>query len=349
MVENLISGFIYSKYKNATEVKPYCWSPKDLNEDLSNIVALKTRNLLRGERDIFPKDIIIIPFSSFKLKGILKYIKLADEYEEDKVCLSSLVVLFEEHNDLIFYKYIQELEKEFNLIAGKIKKIEESTSTSQQICLNIEKWVQLLIDKFNDLKSIELSKKELALFPEECPHTDAAPLYITKIIVSGNAAVGKTSLILRFTDNAFKRVYIPTLGVNITEKTICIRKKYRIRLIIWDVAGQDKFKIMRKHFYLGAEGLLLVFDLTVPGSLEALQKWYEDIVNFTNKEDFYGYILGNKKDLSKHIKVKSNSVKEVSQKLGFKYFETSALTGDNVELVFQKLAEDYFKLKGMLN
>ena len=80
------------------------------------------------------------------------------------------------------------------------------------------------------------------------------------LFLEGEPGVGKTSVILRFTDRAFKRTYLPTMGVNISEKIISHENDI-VEYILWDVAGQAKFQLMRKHFYEGADAQILVFKL----------------------------------------------------------------------------------------
>ena len=155
----------------------------------------------------------------------------------------------------------------------------------------------------------------------------------------GDPGVGKTSTILRFTDNAFIRTYIPTLGVNISEKNVKIDGN-SVGLILWDIAGQSKFETMRKHFYKGTEAVILIFDLTNRKSFESIPKWYEDIKKYVISDTkIVGFILGNKEDLTESRLIGEKEVIKIAKKLNLDYIETSALTGKNVELSFHKIAE----------
>ncbi len=158
-----------------------------------------------------------------------------------------------------------------------------------------------------------------------------------KIVVLGDPQVGKTSTVLRFTDKTFRRTYIMTIGVNMSEKFIKI-KNNRIRFVIWDIAGQSKFQVMRRHFYEGAEGQLLIFDLTRPITFQNIRKWYKDIKLHT-KNVLPGFILGNKSDLIEQRNVFGDEIIELADELGLEYIETSALTGKNVDKAFLKLGE----------
>ena len=112
-----------------------------------------------------------------------------------------------------------------------------------------------------EMRSKEVSHANGKPFPEKSPKLEKVVDSKFKIAVCGDPGVGKTSTILRFTDNAFSRRYIPTMGVNISDKIFQIKEKF-IELIIWDIAGQTKFETMRRHFYQGSDAIVLIFDIT---------------------------------------------------------------------------------------
>jgi len=171
-------------------------------------------------------------------------------------------------------------------------------------------------------------------------------VYNFKIVVCGDPGVGKTSTILRFTDDAFVRTYIPTLGVNISEKNVEVNK-IKVKLILWDIAGQIKFEAMRRHFYKGAEAVIFIFDLTNRKSFESIPNWYKDVErNIIHIEDeIIGFILGNKEDLSDQRTINFEESSLFAEKLNLEYVETSALTGKNVEEIFFKLTKTLLRSK----
>ncbi|MCK4780342.1 MAG: GTP-binding protein, partial [Candidatus Lokiarchaeota archaeon] len=146
--------------------------------------------------------------------------------------------------------------------------------------------------------------------------------------------------------HAFIRTYIPTLGVSISEKNIKVNNDY-VNLILWDIAGQSKFEIMRRHFYKGSEAVILIFDLTNLKSFESIPNWYNDVIKNLKmqNEELIGFILGNKEDLLDERKVSVEQANEIAKKLNLEYLETSALTGKNVEESFYKLAKALIKSK----
>ena len=103
-----------------------------------------------------------------------------------------------------------------------------------------------------------------------------------KIVVCGDYAVGKTSLLNRYIDARFTADYLPTLGVNMLRKEM-ERNKNKVKLMFWDIAGQELFAQVREQFYQGTQGAMLVYDVTRPESFANIPKWYNEIVE-GNKE-----------------------------------------------------------------
>jgi small GTP-binding protein len=162
--------------------------------------------------------------------------------------------------------------------------------------------------------------------------------YRFKIILIGPGAVGKTSILMRFIHDKFSKSYKMTIGVDFLNKEIDINDS-NVKLTIWDVAGQKRFKFMRKNFYSGAAGALLVFDLTREDTFnEAMKKWYPEMVQFLDK-DVPFILIGNKVDLIEQIGrvIDSENAKKFVESKGSIYIETSAKTGQNVEDAFIEL------------
>ncbi|WP_371803998.1 GTP-binding protein [Candidatus Lokiarchaeum ossiferum] len=160
--------------------------------------------------------------------------------------------------------------------------------------------------------------------------------YNSKIIVLGDPAVGKTSLIRRFVDNKFADSYISTIGVDISRKLVELNKECKINLAIWDIAGQMKHASaapFTKRFYFGANQCFLVCDMTRKKTFENIDKWVEDAKSVMKKNINY-FILGNKIDLP-NIEVTEEEIKLKADELKCGYILTSAKTGDNVDDAFQ--------------
>lgn len=160
-----------------------------------------------------------------------------------------------------------------------------------------------------------------------------------KILVLGDMAVGKTSLINQYIEHTFIEDYRPTLGVNIISKDIEIEQiGSLIRLIFWDIAGQDKYENYRQAYYDGCSGALLVYDTTRHDTfINVESKWLKDILNNIKKKcDFL--LLGNKIDLKDNRVVNYEEGKRLANKINaIDFLETSALSGKNVDKAFLRL------------
>ena len=162
--------------------------------------------------------------------------------------------------------------------------------------------------------------------------------YSNKIILTGNYSVGKTSLILRYVENKFKKSYIATLGVQISKKTVELNDTTKMNFIIWDIACQiAHMASYRARFYNGANGAFIVIDRTREGNLDSIERWYEDIKKSIPR-NIPIVIVGNKSDLVDEIVITEEQIKEVANKYDFHYILTSAKTGENVNDAFLYIA-----------
>lgn len=170
--------------------------------------------------------------------------------------------------------------------------------------------------------------------------------YNFKVAVIGDVGVGKTSLINQFILKKFQKDYISTIGVNILLKDVEITLntiKYECQLMFWDVGGQEKFNNVRHMFYKGANGAIVVYDITRPATFLKVPDFLQDLEN-TLRAKVPFIVLGNKNDLKDMRRVE----RENGEKLGttsnaIAFFETSAKTGDNVKESFRLIAEACIK------
>lgn len=165
---------------------------------------------------------------------------------------------------------------------------------------------------------------------------------IYKIIVIGDPAVGKTSLLKTFCAEKFEFEYIPTVGVNITKEKVTVKddmgKNTDVSLMIWDIAGQPQFYMLHRPYFNGADGMVLVYDVTRSSSFSNINNWYSTAVKY-GLSAIPRILIGNKIDLKDERKIILPMAEHLSQKINAPFFETSALTGENVHLIFQKIAE----------
>ncbi len=339
MAKELIKAIIFTEFDEELGPNPILWYPSDLPESFRMVVSIKSITILSADQGLMPKSLIIMPFPSLNSKGIIKYIEKEDASRRGGVAQSAITLLFSEIDDLIFYKYLSFLEPAFNEAIQEIIKIEDIKTNKEILSIEIDNLRTEILNILEDLRIKEQSFLKNEAFPEEPVEDKEVIKYKFKIVVCGDPGVGKTSTILRFTDNAFIRTYIPTLGVNISEKNVKIDGNL-VGLILWDIAGQSKFETMRKHFYKGTEAVILIFDLTNRKSFESIPKWYEDIKKYVITDNkIVGFILGNKEDLEDSRIIAKKDANKIAKELGLDYIETSALTGKNVELSFHKIAE----------
>ena len=344
MDESLIHGIIYTEVDEEIGPKPAWWDPADLSDDLLTHVSIKAITLLTAEQGLIPESIAIIPFPSLGLKGLIKFIQYKDRERRGGVGQAAITLLFNEVDDIIFYKGMEYLNPEFNEAAQKITEFEESKKEKELIEIEIKNLREKVLDSLNDLRLKEVKLQESEAFPEETFVDQDKVDFQFKIIVCGDPMVGKTSTILRFTESAFDRKYIPSIGINVKDKIVRV-KKSNVQLVVWDIAGQSKFETMRSAFYKGARGVLLVFDLTNPKTFNGIRKWYKDIEKHVDiEEQLIGFILGNKCDRVEDRKISEKEARDLAEELNLKYIETSALTGEQVKESFYKMAK-YLYLK----
>ncbi len=155
-----------------------------------------------------------------------------------------------------------------------------------------------------------------------------------KVVVLEDGGVGKTSILMRYTEQKFDERYIMTIGSNFAVKSLYM-ENIKINLQIWDLAGQSHFSMMRHSFYRGAKGAIYVFDLSRRPTFEELVNWITEVEKVITP---LFIIVGNKVDLEDRA-VTEHEAQEFAQKIGaLGYFETSAKMGENVEEVFHLLA-----------
>ena len=159
-----------------------------------------------------------------------------------------------------------------------------------------------------------------------------------KVLLTGAAAVGKTSLVQRFIKNRFAANYKLTVGVDILTKDVEFRDGEIATLSIWDIGGQQRFEFIRSTFYKGAAGALLVFDLTRDQTYTETRKWLTEIRQFAG-QDIPFVFIGNKVDLLEDVGevIDRAEAKAYAENEGSIYIETSAKTGINVDDAFTEL------------
>ncbi len=166
--------------------------------------------------------------------------------------------------------------------------------------------------------------------------------FVFKITVIGDGAVGKTSLIKKYTQGSFQKDYIKTLGAQFSKYDEEIDGN-NVKLFIWDIAGQAEFMFMRPTFYKGSKAAIIVFshDPEEEESFEHVINWHDDIKKFCG--DLPIVLFGNKSDLINEDELDDKKVKDLVKKRKFLgYYRTSAKTGSGVYEAFQAIIKDLY-------
>mmetsp|Transcript_16588 Transcript_16588/g.17940 ORF Transcript_16588/g.17940 Transcript_16588/m.17940 type:complete len:205 (+) Transcript_16588:202-816(+) len=168
--------------------------------------------------------------------------------------------------------------------------------------------------------------------------------YLFKYIIIGDTGVGKSCLLLQFTDKRFQPVHDLTIGVEFGARLITIDNN-QIKLQIWDTAGQESFRSITRSYYRDAAGALLVYDITRRESFNHLGRWLEEARQNGNP-NMTIMLIGNKSDLEHRRAVSTKEGEIFAQENGLIFLETSAKSAANVETAFIRTAENiYEKIK----
>lgn len=156
-----------------------------------------------------------------------------------------------------------------------------------------------------------------------------------KIVIAGNGRVGKTSLMHRYVAGEFNRSYSVTIGADFASREVDMGSE-TIRLVIWDLAGQQRFHVVREGFYRGAKVVILVFDITYAVSWNDLVLWEQEVTQ--RAPDAQVVVVGNKTDLQNKRVIPYDMAYQWAQKRRYGYVETSCATGAGVDDLFVGVA-----------
>ncbi|XP_013421908.1 ras-related protein Rab-18A [Lingula anatina] len=166
-----------------------------------------------------------------------------------------------------------------------------------------------------------------------------------KILIIGESGVGKSSLLLRFTDDTFDPEQAATIGVDFKVKTLSVDGN-KAKLAIWDTAGQERFRTLTPSYYRGAQGVILVYDVANKQTFQRLDNWLSELETFATKHDLIKMVVGNKID---------KEGREISREEGLKFarkhrtlfIEASAKTKEGVQCAFEELVEKIIQTPGL--
>ena len=165
--------------------------------------------------------------------------------------------------------------------------------------------------------------------------------YTIKILIVGDTNVGKTNILYRYFDNQYNQHYMATTGIDLKSTTIELKGK-KLRIQLWDTAGQEKYRAITSNLFLKVQGFLVVYDITNERSFINLKEWVKSI-----KEECGSHIpmiiIGNKNDLENERLISKNDAVSYAKKEKLEYIETSSKSGENIKeaiiLITQKVLE----------
>eukprot|EP00270_Netrium_digitus_P001153 TRINITY_DN1125_c0_g1_i1.p1 TRINITY_DN1125_c0_g1~~TRINITY_DN1125_c0_g1_i1.p1 ORF type:complete len:209 (+),score=18.81 TRINITY_DN1125_c0_g1_i1:267-893(+) len=159
-----------------------------------------------------------------------------------------------------------------------------------------------------------------------------------KLLLIGDSSVGKSSLLLRFAEDSFSHTFISTIGVDFKTKTVDIDGD-QVKLSIWDTAGQERFRTITAAYYRGANGIVLVYDITSESSFNSIRSWIRNIEEHAS-ENVCKILVGNKADMEEKRMVATSQGQALASEFKINFFETSAKADVNVEEAFLTIARE---------
>ena len=159
-----------------------------------------------------------------------------------------------------------------------------------------------------------------------------------RAVTIGDTSVGKTSITNRLIDNTFNQYEPSTIGANY-QPFISVVNEKKVEIQIWDTAGQEKFKSLAPIYFRNASAAIAVFSLTSRKSFEGLQKWIDSFIETAGGSAIV-YIAANKCDCVDDIEVPIEEAKKYATEKSYKFYVTSAKTGEGIHELFDELAQD---------
>ncbi len=166
------------------------------------------------------------------------------------------------------------------------------------------------------------------------------PQFLYKVVTVGSSAVGKTSIILRYTTGKFREYYTPTLGADFSIKNMQFDEN-KVKLQIWDLGSQDFLEAVRSGYYQGARGVIFMYDVTRPDTLEDLWNWKKEADKHLKNAVYM--VVGNKTDLEQERQVSPAEGAKFAKSFLADYHETSVKLNDGVDDTFTTITKKIVK------
>ena len=169
-----------------------------------------------------------------------------------------------------------------------------------------------------------------------------------KILTLGESTVGKSCIIRRYTDNKFAFNFLTTIGVDFKSKYIDY-EKFRVKVLLIDTSGQEKYRIIANNYYRSTDGILFVFDVSNKSSIEKMDYWIKQIQEKSSISTGSILVFGNKTDLINERQISTEEAQEFAKKFNLEYKEGSALSGAGINETIELLVDKIIKEKQLLD
>ena len=162
--------------------------------------------------------------------------------------------------------------------------------------------------------------------------------YIFKLVLIGDTCVGKSCILVRFSDDIFDDNYVTTIGVDFRFKTMVVKNKV-VKIQIWDTAGQERYRSITTAYYRGAAAIIICCDCTNKESFNNIKNWVEEIGKYTDKDAVDKIVFMNKCDLTEERCIQKDEIDKFEKENGIKVLEVSAKTGEGIDKGFEYIIE----------
>ncbi|XP_054165892.1 ras-related protein Rab-18-B-like [Oppia nitens] len=166
-----------------------------------------------------------------------------------------------------------------------------------------------------------------------------------KILIIGESFVGKSSLLLRFTDDTFATEMPATIGMDFKTTKMTIDSSV-VKLAIWDTAGSERFRALTPNFYRGSHGVILVYDVTNRQTFERLDNWLKEVDAYCNQSNVVKMLVANKIDKDGRVVTREEGL-EWARRYHTLFIEASAKTKEGVECAFEELVQKIIQTPGI--
>ncbi|MFX1242239.1 MAG: Rab family GTPase [Promethearchaeota archaeon] len=315
----------------------------EMNKETEAIIVSDEEGLIIAGETRKDIDMEIVSVLTTIVNPILDRIRYEFDFKKFGSCSFET-----DHNRLIFISVDEN--RMLSMVLNTMASIEQyspygyflAEKTAQIINLKENDHIQLSIPNFRyDAEQAKRMKNQLYQLD-----FDPQGNYKFKFIIIGDHNVGKTSIIHRFSENRFLSDYRATIGLNVISHDFESFGN-QINVALWDIGAQEYFRRYRKTYYNAAQAGFIVFDLTNRKSFENVINWYNELNEFIDSKDLPVMIIGNKRDLTEKRAISNQDAVSMSHSLArssnnnILYFETSALTGENIEDAFRLIAYNF--------